>query len=253
MQLNIVGVLQSAVRQHHAIETYMKKVEHAPSKRFLELKKKVDAGKAYPIAEAIALAKATSNVKFDSALEVHIKLGINPKKSDQLVRASVALPNGTGRTTRVAVISTNGDQIKAALAAGAELAGDSELIAEIKAGKINFDVLVATPEAMKLLAPIAKVLGPKGLMPNPKDGTVSANAAEAVANLKKGKVSYKNDDSSNLHVMIGKVSFDEAKLLENYQAFIDSVAKAKPAAAKGTFIKNVTISTTMGPGIKVSL
>jgi len=229
----------------------MKKVEHAPSKRFIAAKKLVDANKAYTVAEAILLAKATSNVKFDAGLEVHVKLGINPKKSDQLVRASVSLPNGNGRTTRVAVVSTNGDQIKAALAAGADMAGDNELIAEIKAGKINFDVLVATPEAMKLLAPIAKVLGPKGLMPNPKDGTVSANAAEAVTNLKKGKVSYKNDDSGNLHVMIGKISFDEAKLAENYQAFMDSVAKAKPAAAKGTFIKNVTVTTTMGPGIKV--
>ena len=231
----------------------MKKVEHAPSKRFLELKNKVEKNKNYPISEAIALAKETSNVKFDSALEVHIKLGINPKKSDQLVRSSVALPNGTGRTVRVAVVSTNGDQIKAAQTAGADLTGDAELIAEIKAGKINFDVLVATPEAMKLLAPIAKILGPKGLMPNPKDGTVTTNAAEAVANLKKGKVSYKNDDSGNLHVMVGKISFDADKLAENYQALMDSVAKAKPTAAKGTFIKNVTIASTMGPGIKISL
>lgn len=231
----------------------MKKVEHAPSKRFLAAKKQVEKNKAYPIAEAIALAKATSTVKFDAGLEVHARLGINPKKSDQSVRASVSLPHGTGKTTRVAVISTSGDQIKAAKAAGADLAGESELIADIKAGKIDFDVLVATPEAMKLLAPIAKVLGPKGLMPNPKDGTVSANAGEAVANLKKGKISYKNDDSGNIHVMIGKISFDEAKLAENFQAFMDSLNKAKPAAAKGTYIKNVTITATMGPGIKVSL
>jgi len=231
----------------------MKKVDHKPSKRFVEAAKKIELNKAYPIAEAVALAKAASSVKFDAGLEVHIKLGINPKKSDQLVRASAALPHGTGKTLRVAVISTNGDQIKAAKAAGADLTGEAELIAEIKTGKIDFDILVATPEAMKLLAPVAKVLGPKGLMPNPKDGTVSANAAEAVANLKKGKISYKNDDSGNIHVMIGKISFDEAKLVENFQSFMDSLTKAKPAAAKGTFIKNVTINATMGPGIKIGL
>jgi len=231
----------------------MKKVEHGPSKRYLALKKQVEKNKAYPIAEAIELAKETSNVKFDAGVEVHVRLGINPKKSDQLVRSSVALPNGTGKTVRIAVVSTNGDQIKAALAAGAETAGDNELIADIKAGKINFDILVATPEAMKLLAPIAKMLGPRGLMPNPKDGTVAANAGEAVANLKKGKISYKNDDSGNIHVMIGKVSFDEAKLVENFQALMDSIAKAKPATAKGAYIKNVAVTTTMGPGIKVAL
>lgn len=231
----------------------MKKVEHKPSKRFLEAKSLVEKDKSYPIAEAVELAKKTSTVKFDAGLEVHVKLGINPKKTDQQVRASVSLPNGTGKSVRVAVISTNGDQIKAGKAAGAEVAGEQDLIDEIKAGKINFDVLVATPEAMKLLAPIAKVLGPKGLMPNPKDGTVTGNVAEAVANLKKGKVSYKNDDSGNLHVMIGKLSFEDGKLVENFQALMDSITKAKPAAAKGTFIKNVSVASSMGPGIKIAL
>ena len=231
----------------------MKKVEHKPSKRFLEAKSLVEKDKSYPIAEAVELAKKTSTVKFDAGLEVHVKLGINPKKTDQQVRASVSLPNGTGKSVKVAVISTNGDQIKAGKAAGAEVAGEQDLIDEIKAGKINFDVLVATPEAMKLLAPIAKVLGPKGLMPNPKDGTVTGNVAEAVANLKKGKVSYKNDDSGNLHVMIGKLSFEDGKLVENFQALMDSITKAKPAAAKGTFIKNVSVASSMGPGIKIAL
>lgn len=231
----------------------MKKVEHKPSKRFLEAKSLVEKDKSYPIAEAVELAKKTSTVKFDAGLEVHVKLGINPKKTDQQVRASVSLPNGTGKSVRVAVISTNGDQIKAGKTAGAEIAGEQDLIDEIKAGKINFDVLVATPEAMKLLAPIAKVLGPKGLMPNPKDGTVTGNVAEAVANLKKGKVSYKNDDSGNLHVMIGKLSFEDGKLVENFQALMDSITKAKPAAAKGTFIKNVSVASSMGPGIKIAL
>lgn len=231
----------------------MKKVEHKPSKRFLEAKSLVEKDKSYPIAEAVELAKKTSTVKFDAGLEVHVKLGINPKKTDQQVRASVSLPNGTGKSVKVAVVSTNGDQIKAGKAAGAEVAGEQDLIDEIKAGKINFDVLVATPEAMKLLAPIAKVLGPKGLMPNPKDGTVTGNVAEAVANLKKGKVSYKNDDSGNLHVMIGKLSFEDGKLVENFQALMDSITKAKPAAAKGTFIKNVSVASSMGPGIKITL
>lgn len=231
----------------------MKKVEHKPSKRFLEAKSLVEKDKSYPIAEAVELAKKTSTVKFDAGLEVHVKLGINPKKTDQQVRASVSLPNGTGKSVKVAVVSTNGDQIKAGKAAGAEVAGEQDLIDEIKAGKINFDVLVATPEAMKLLAPIAKVLGPKGLMPNPKDGTVTGNVAEAVANLKKGKVSYKNDDSGNLHVMIGKLSFEDGKLVENFQALMDSITKAKPAAAKGTFIKNVSVASSMGPGIKIAL
>ncbi|MFA6227884.1 MAG: 50S ribosomal protein L1 [Patescibacteria group bacterium] len=231
----------------------MKKVDHKPSKRFLAAKELVDANKSYSIGEAVDLAKKTSTVKFDASVEVHVKLGINPKKTEQQVRSSAALPHGTGKSIKVAVISTNGDQIKNAKASGADLAGDQDLVNEIKTGKINFDVLVATPEAMKLLAPIAKILGPKGLMPNPKDGTVTNNIAEAVINLKKGKVTFKNDDSGNIHVAIGRSSFETAQLAENYQAFMDALNKAKPVAAKGTFIKNVTITTAMGPGIKVNL
>ncbi len=231
----------------------MKKVKHKPSKRFLEAKSLVDKNKSYSIDEAIELAKKTSTVKFDAGLEVHVKLGINPKKTDQQVRSAVSLPNGTGKSIRVAVISTNSDQLKAAKAAGAEIVGDQDLIEEIKAGKINFDVLITTPETMKLLAPVAKILGPKGLMPNPKDGTITSNVSEAVTNLKQGKISYKNDDSGNLHVMIGKISFEKDKLIENFQALIDSINKAKPATAKGTFIKNITIASSMGPGIKIAL
>lgn len=231
----------------------MKKVDHKPSKRFLATKELVDPKKSYPVAEAMDLAKKTSTVKFDASVEVHVRLGINPKKTEQQIRSSAALPNGTGKSVKVAVVSTNGDQIKAAKASGADLVGDQELIAEIKDGKVNFDVLVATPEAMKLLAPVAKVLGPKGLMPNPKDGTVTNNIAEAVINLKKGKVTFKNDDSGNIHVMIGRTSFEAPQLVENYQAFMEALTKAKPAAAKGTFIKNVSITTAMGPGIKVGI
>jgi large subunit ribosomal protein L1 len=231
----------------------MKKVDHAPSKRFVAAKSQVDIKKTYPIEEAVALAKATSTVKFDASIDVHVKLGINQQKTEQQVRSSVVLPNGTGKSVKIAVVSTNSDQIKAAKAAGADLTGDTDIINEIKDGKINFNVLVATPEAMKLLSPVAKVLGPKGLMPNPKDGTVAANAGEAVANLKKGKVTYKNDDGGNLHITIGRASFDNTKLAENFRALMESVNKAKPASAKGTYIKSVTISTSMGPGIKVSL
>jgi len=231
----------------------MKKVQHPESKRYKEAKAQVDAKKTYPIEEAMELIKKTSALKFDASVEVHAKLGINPKKSDQLVRSSVPLPNGTGKSVKIAVIATNADAQKAAKTAGAEIVGDQELVNDIKAGKVNFDVLVATPDSMKLLAPIAKVLGPKGLMPNPKDGTVTANVADAVTNLKKGKVNYKNDDSGNLHVMIGKASFETAKLIENYKALIDSIVKAKPQAMKGTYIKSITIASTMGPGVKVAL
>jgi len=231
----------------------MKKVIHGASKRFKEVQSKIDPKKVYTLEEGMTLAKATSTVKFDAGVEVHINLGINPKKSDQQIRSSVSLPHGTGKTIRVAVISDNADQLKTAKKAGADLVGEADLIEEIKQGKINFDVLVTTPTTMRILAPIAKILGPKGLMPNPKDGTVTPNIAEAVANLKKGKVSYKNDDSGNLHVMIGRVSFDLEKLLENFSALISSISKAKPSTAKGNYIKSISLSTTMGPGIKIAL
>lgn len=231
----------------------MKKVNHSPSKRFQEVQKKIDPKKFYPLAEAMELAKATSTVKFDAGVEVHVKLGINPKKSDQQIRSSVALPHGTGKTIRIAVISDNSDQLKAAKTAGADLIGEADLIEEIKKGKIDFDILVSTPSAMRMLAPVAKILGPKGLMPNPKDGTVTQNIAEAVANLKKGKVGFKNDDSGNLHIMIGRASFDQEKLMENFSALMDGITKAKPSSAKGNYIKKVSLSTTMGPGIKIDL
>jgi large subunit ribosomal protein L1 len=231
----------------------MKKVDHAPSKRYQEAKSKVDLTRSYPLREAIDLIKETATVKFDSGVDVHLRLNINPKKGDQQVRSTVSLPHGTGKVTRVAVITGNGDQQKAATAAGADLVGEQDLINQIKDGKIDFDVLVATPESMRLLAPIAKVLGPKGMMPNPKDGTVAANVGDAVKNLKKGKVSFKNDDSGNLHVLIGRASFTTDALAENFQSLIDSVQKAKPATVKGSYIKNVTIASSMGPGIVISL
>ncbi|NCN07221.1 50S ribosomal protein L1 [Candidatus Falkowbacteria bacterium] len=231
----------------------MKKVTHSTSKRFKEVLKKIDPKQTYKIDEAMELAKATSTVKFDAGVEVHVNLGINPKKSDQQIRSSVSLPNGTGKTVKVAVISDDSEQLKIAKEAGADVVGEADLIEEIKKGKVEFDVLVTTPSTMRILAPVAKILGPKGLMPNPKDGTVTQNIAEAVGNLKKGKVGFKNDDSGNLHVMIGKVSFDKAKLVENFSALMDSIIKAKPSGAKGNYIKSISLSTTMGPGIKIDL
>ncbi len=213
----------------------------------------VDKSKTYSLAEASELIKKTSTVKFDAAVDVHLSLGIDTKKSDQQVRGTVTLPHGNGKTIRIAAVALNADQQKAAKDAGADLVGEKELVEEIKGGKINFDILVATPEAMKILTPIAKVLGPKGLMPNPKDGTVAQNIGEAVANLKKGKVSFKNDNTGNLHIMIGRASFDAVKLAENIKAVIDAIQKAKPATAKGSYIKNVSIASSMGPGIKVSI
>jgi len=198
----------------------MKKVNHPASKRFKEAQKKIDPRKVYSINEAIELA-------------------------------SVSLPYGTGKTIKVAVIADNSDQQKAAKGAGADLIGETDLIENIKKGKIDFDILVATPSTMRLLAPVAKILGPKGLMPNPKDGTVTQNIAEAVTNLKKGKINFKNDDSANIHALIGKISFDKEKLIANFSAFLDGVLKAKPSSAKGNYIKNVTLSTSMGPGLKV--
>ena len=229
----------------------MKKVNHSKSKRFQEAEKLIDTKKNYSLSEALELVKKTSTVKFDATIEVHINLGINPGKSDQQVRSSVALPHGSGKNVRVAVMASEADKQKAAKEAGADLIGDKELLEDIKRGQINFDILVATPESIKLLGPVAKILGPKGLMPNPKDGTVTPQVAEAVKGLKKGKVSFKNDDTGNLHDIIGKVSFETEKLVDNFNAVLESVKKAKPAGAKGRYIKSVSLASSMGPGVKV--
>ena len=212
-----------------------------------------DKNKAYPIVEALELVKKFSTVKFDASVEAHLKLGIDPRKGDQQVRAAVSLPHGTGKTIKVAAfVSPN--QEEACRAAGADLVGGEDLINKIKASeKTDFAVAVADPAMMKNLAKIAKILGTRGLMPSPKNDTVSANPAKAVAELKKGKVSFKNDDTSNLHVAIGKTSFAVDKLKENFETLIDSVKKVKPSTAKGSYIKNVVICSTMGPGIKVQL
>lgn len=212
-----------------------------------------DRLQSYSLNEAIAIVKKINKTKFDPSVEVHIRLGVNPKKSDQQVRGAVSLPHGTGKTVRIAAFVSPSNEA-ACKAAGAEFVGGDELIAEIKkTEKTDFEVAIAEPLMMKNLAVIAKILGTRGLMPSPKNDTVSPNPVKAVEELKKGKISFKNDDTSNLHAVIGKLSFEDTKLVENFQALIDTIRKAKPAAAKGTYIKNVTICSSMSPSVKVNL
>ena len=223
----------------------MKKKTKKPShsKRYLEMAGKVDKAKAYSLEEAVKIVKETAKTKFDSSVEVHVHLGIDTQKGEQAVRGVAALPHGTGKTKKVAVFIRNE---KIAKDAGADLVGADELIKQIKTTeKIDFDVALATPEMMKDMAPIAKVLGPKGLMPAPKSGTVvpEAEIAKAIEEIKKGKVNFRNDDTGNIHQIIGKASWDENKLLENLKVFIEALQKAKPAAVKGIFIVNATLTS----------
>ena len=212
-----------------------------------------DRNKAYPIAEAVELTKKLSKTKFDASLEVHFRLGIDTKKGEQQVRLAVSLPHGTGKTIKVAAFVTP-DKEKEVREAGADYVGGEELINEIKkTEKTDFQVAVAEPAMMKNLAVIAKILGTRGLMPSPKNETVTPNPVKAVLELKKGKVSLKNDDTGNVHVAIGKVSFETEKLAQNFETLLEAVKKAKPATSKGIYIKKVSISSTMGPGIKLAL
>lgn len=218
-----------------------------------ELKKKIDQTKTYSIEEAIALVKQTSTVKFDASVEVHVRLGIDPQKGDQQIRSTVSLPHGTGKTKRIAAFVGPNDE-KAAKAAGADFVFGEEDIKQIKdTGKVDFDVAVSTPEMMPKLAVAAKVLGPKGLMPNPKTQTVGADVAKMVQALKKGQASFKNDDTSNVHQAVGKVSFTDEQLKENVTVFLDTIKKIKPQSAKGTYIKAVYLTSSMGPSVKVSI
>jgi large subunit ribosomal protein L1 len=212
-----------------------------------------DKLKSYRPNEAVAILKKINHSKFDPSVEVHIRLGINPKKSDQQVRGAVSLPHGTGKTVRVAAF-VSAENEEACKKAGADLVGSEELIAQIKkTEKTDFEVAIAEPLMMKNLAVIAKILGTRGLMPSPKNDTVSPNPAKAVEELKKGKISFKNDDTSNLHAVIGKLSFDDQKLLENFQTLIDNIRKVKPSSAKGSYIKSVAICSSMSPSVKVEL
>lgn len=223
------------------------------SKRFKGLKEQVDPDKAYPAEEAIGLVKKTSQLKFDAGVEMHIRLGVDPKKADQVVRGSVTLPHGTGKKKKMAVFCEGKDQ-DVAEKAGAELIGGEELIADIKkTGKCNFEIALATPAIMKKMGQIAKILGPKGLMPNPRNETIVKDIAKSVKELSEGKVTFRNDDSGNIHQLIGRVSFEPKQLVENYKVFFEAVRSAKPSGVKGTYIKNISLCSTMGPGIKVNL
>jgi large subunit ribosomal protein L1 len=221
------------------------------SKRYNELKKLIDPKKSYSPSEALELVKQTSTTKFDASVEVHMNLGIDPKKGEQQVRSTIVMPNSIGKTKRVAAF-VPADKEKDATEAGAELVGGEELIEQIaKTGKVDFDVAVATPDMMPKMAKVAKVLGPKGIMPNPKTETVGTNVKKMVEELKKGKVTIKNDATANIHQAIGKTSLDAAKLLENFNAVLDAIRKAKPASAKGSFIKKLVVTSTMGPGVTI--
>jgi len=219
-------------------------------KKYLEAAKLVDRSQAYTIEEAVELAKKTSTVKFDATVEAAFRLGVDPKKADQQIRGAVVLPNGTGKTQRVLVFA-KGEKMKEAEAAGADYVGDAEYINKIQQGWFEFDVIVATPDMMGEVGKLGRVLGPKGLMPNPKTGTVTFDVTKAVNEIKAGKVEYRVDKAGNIHVPIGKVSFEDQKLVENFNTVFETMMKVKPAAAKGTYMKNVTISTTMGPGVKI--
>lgn len=220
------------------------------SKRMQELAKLVDRTKLYPVEEAVALAQKTSNVKFDATVEVAFRLNIDTRKNDQQVRGAVVLPNGTGKTQRVLVFA-KGEKAKEAEAAGADYVGDTDYINKIQEGWFDFDVIVATPDMMGEVGKLGRILGPKGLMPNPKTGTVTFDVAKAVQEIKAGKVEYRADKAGIVHVPIGKVSFETGKLVENFHAVFEAIQKAKPASAKGTYMKSVHITTTMGPSIKI--
>jgi large subunit ribosomal protein L1 len=219
-------------------------------KKLQDAAKLVDRNKFYSAQEAVELAKKTSTVNFDATVEVAFKLGIDTRKNDQQIRGAVVLPNGTGKTQRVLVFA-KGEKLKEAEAAGADFVGDTEYITKIQQGWFDFDVIVATPDMMGEVGKLGRVLGPKGLMPNPKTGTVTFDVTKAIEEIKAGKVEYRADKAGIIHAPIGKVSFDDNKLVENFLAVFDVVQKAKPSASKGTYMKSVNVTTTMGPSVKV--
>lgn len=220
------------------------------SKRYSAAAALIEKGKAYPIEEAVALVKKTSNVKFDAGVDVVFKLGVDPRHADQQLRGAVVLPNGTGKSKKVLVV-TKGAKVEEAKAAGADVVGGEEILEDIKKGWLDFEVMIATPDMMAQLGKLGRILGPKGLMPNPKTGTVTMDVAKAVQETKAGKVTYRTDKDGNVHMPIGRVSFDEDKLVENFKTVYDLMVKSKPSTSKGVYMKNVVISSTMGPSIKV--
>lgn len=219
-------------------------------KRLNNVKKGLDLSKEYKVEEAVAILKKSANTKFDETVELHFKLGIDPKQADQMIRGTMSLPHGTGKKTRVAVIA-KGEKALEAKNAGADIAGGQELIDEIALGKMDFDVLVSTPDLMKDLAKLGKVLGPKGLMPNPKSGTVTFDVERTVKELKAGRIEYKNDPQGIVHIICGKASFPEKSIADNVNSAIETINKNKPSSSKGIYMQSVTLTSTMGPGLKI--
>ena len=222
-------------------------------KKYLEALNKVDKSKLYTLDEAVKLVKETSVSKFDSSVEIAVRLNLDTRKSDQQLRGAIVLPSGTGKEKKVLVIA-KGDNAKLAREAGADFVGDTDMLEKIeKENWLDFDVMIATPDMMPLLGKLGKVLGPKGLMPNPKTGTVTTDVKKAVNDVKKGRVEYKTDSYGNVHALLGKVSFTEDQLKENIKAFMNIIIKSKPSVVKGVYVKNISLSTTMGPGIKLDV
>ncbi|HEY8364911.1 MAG TPA: 50S ribosomal protein L1 [Haloplasmataceae bacterium] len=219
-------------------------------KKHAEVLKLVESGKLYSLNEAVELVKKTSYVKFDASVEVAFRLGLDPRKAEQNLRGAIVLPHGTGKTRTVLVIA-QGDKAKEALAAGADYVGDVDYINKIQQGWFEFDIIVATPDMMPQLGKLGRILGPKGLMPNPKTGTVTNDVAKAVAEIKAGKVEYRVDKAGNIHVLVGKVSFENEKLAENIKTVYNTLVRIKPSTVKGIYVKNITVTSTMGPGIKI--
>ena len=220
-------------------------------KKYVESAKLIDRSALYEVTEALDLSIKTGTAKFDETVEVHVRLGVDGRHADQQVRGAVVLPNGTGKTVR-ALVFAKGDKVQAALDAGADYAGAEELVAKIQGGWMDFDVVIASPDMMGVVGRLGKVLGPRGLMPNPKAGTVTPDVAKAVTEAKAGKIEYRLDKTNIIHCPIGKVSFGVEKLQENFDALLGAIVRAKPAAAKGQYIKSCTVASTMGPGVKVS-
>jgi large subunit ribosomal protein L1 len=222
------------------------------SKAYRAAAEKIEAGRIYSPLEAVRLVKETTNTKFDATVEAALRLGVDPRKADQMVRGTVNLPHGTGKSPRVAVFAT-GAKADEATAAGADVVGSDDLVQQIQGGFLDFDAAVATPDQMAKVGRIARILGPRGLMPNPKTGTVTMDIGKAVSDIKGGKVNFRVDKQANLHLVIGKASFTEQQLVENYAAALDEIIRSKPSAAKGRYLKKVTFATTMGPGVPVDV
>jgi len=220
------------------------------SKRFKKVKETVDRNKFYGLDEALSLAKQNASAKFDESIDIAVNLGVDARKSDQLVRGSVVLPKGTGKAVRVAVFA-QADKASEASEAGADIVGFEDLAEKVKSGQMDFDVVIATPDAMRIVGQLGQILGPRGLMPNPKVGTVTPNVSEAVKNAKAGQVQFRTDKSGIVHCTIGRASFSEADLLENFKALIDALNKNKPSSSKGVYLKRVALSSTMGPGLRL--